>query len=148
MDFANVFQFYTSNATALLILLAVLGLAVGSFLNVVVYRLPIMLTRKRAGGDTSTPFTLSAPDSHCPRCNHALQWYENVPVLSWLALRGKCSSCRAPISARYPLVELLTSGLFVGAGAVFGPTSGLLGALLLLPALVALAFISYDRISG
>jgi prepilin signal peptidase PulO-like enzyme (type II secretory pathway) len=80
-----------------------LGGAVGSFLNVVVYRLP-------AG------MSLAHPGSHCPLCNHAIRWYDNVPIFGWLALRGRCRDCRAPIAARYPLVELATAVLFVVVG--------------------------------
>ena len=74
---------------------AVLGLVVGSFLNVVIHRLP-------QGG------SLLWPGSHCPRCQAPVRWYDNLPVLSWLLLRGRCRSCRVAISARYPAVELLT----------------------------------------
>ncbi|WP_127784629.1 A24 family peptidase [Rhodococcus sp. X156] len=84
----------------LLVVVAVLGLAVGSFLNVVVHRVP--------AGDS-----LVRPASHCPHCAAPIKARHNVPVLSWLALRGRCAGCRGPISARYPLVELLTAALFV-----------------------------------
>ncbi|MBL8899478.1 MAG: prepilin peptidase [Planctomycetes bacterium] len=79
---------------------AVFGLLVGSFLNVVIYRLP----REGKG--------VAEGRSHCPSCGHAIAWYENVPVLSWLALRGKCRACRGAISVRYPTVELATGALF------------------------------------
>ena len=85
--------------TVLLIFAALFGLVIGSFLNVVIYRVP-----------AGIPLTRS---SRCPHCGHAIRWWQNVPVLSWLALRGKCASCRSPISARYPLVELLTGVAFV-----------------------------------
>lgn len=81
--------------------LAVLGGCVGSFLNVVVYRLP-------AGK------SLVHPGSYCPKCNHPIRWYDNVPVLGWFALRGKCRDCGEPISFRYPLVEALTAAIFFG----------------------------------
>jgi leader peptidase (prepilin peptidase)/N-methyltransferase len=84
------------------ILAAVLGACVGSFLNVVAWRLP----RQES---------VVVPGSHCPRCGTALAWFENVPVLSWLLLRGRCRHCTAPISPRYPAVELLSAGLFVAA---------------------------------
>ncbi len=77
-----------------------LGGAVGSFLNVVVYRLP-------AG------MSIVWPGSHCPRCKHAIRAYDNIPVLAWLWLRGRCRDCRQPISIRYPLVEAVTAGLFL-----------------------------------
>lgn len=83
-----------------LVVLGVLGLLVGSFLNVCIHRLP---------RDQSVAF----PASHCPRCNQALRWYHNLPVISWLALGGRCAFCAAPIHWRYPLVELLNAGLWV-----------------------------------
>jgi len=102
----------------------VLGLLVGSFLNVVIYRLPKMLERQWAAecaaladapGEAAAPvepFNLMVPHSRCQQCGHAIRWYENVPVLSYLFLRGKCSSCASRISPRYPLVELATGLLF------------------------------------
>lgn len=85
------------------------GLCVGSFLNVCIHRLP-------AG--TSIVF----PASRCPACGHALSWTDNIPVVSYLALRGRCRYCEVPISMRYPIVEALTCGVFVLHGFVFGPT--------------------------
>lgn len=112
--------------------LAVLGLCVGSFLNVVVHRMPLMLERQwRADSaamlelpakeeDTAAPLTLSKPASRCPACGHTIRWYENIPLVSWLVLRGKCSSCGTRISVRYPLIELLTALLFAACGWRFG----------------------------
>ena len=113
--------------------LAVLGLCVGSFLNVVIHRMPLMLERQwradsaamldlppKEDEDTAV-LTLSKPPSRCPFCSHAIRWYENIPLLSWLVLRGKCSSCAARISVRYPLIELATALLFVACGWRFGP---------------------------
>lgn len=82
-----------------------LGGAVGSFLNVVIYRLPLGMS-------------LVQPGSHCPACKHPIRWFHNVPILGWLILRGRCRDCRAKISARYPLVEALTAGLFALLGVV------------------------------
>jgi leader peptidase (prepilin peptidase)/N-methyltransferase len=79
---------------------ALLGACVGSFLNVVAWRIP----RRES---------IVLPPSHCPRCGTTLAWHENLPVLGWLLVRGRCRHCRAPISVRYPLVELLTAGLWV-----------------------------------
>lgn len=100
-----------------------LGLLVGSFLNVVILRLPRRLEwqwKRDAREILEIPDLYDPPPpgivverSHCPHCGHRLAWYENIPVLSWLALRGRCRSCRAPISLQYPLVELLTALLFV-----------------------------------
>ncbi|GAA4328843.1 A24 family peptidase [Variovorax defluvii] len=111
-------------------LAGVLGLMIGSFLNVVIHRLPKMMERQWAaecaelngaeGGagqarkaeTAQEPFNLVVPRSRCPHCDHAIRWYENLPILSYVFLGGKCSSCKAPISLRYPLVELATALLF------------------------------------
>jgi leader peptidase (prepilin peptidase) / N-methyltransferase len=99
----------------------VLGLLVGSFLNVVIYRLPKMMEREWAAevaefkGETRADeaiFNLMLPRSKCPQCAHQIKWYENIPVLSYLFLRGKCSACQTPISLRYPTIELVTGALF------------------------------------
>jgi len=111
--------------------LFVLGLVVG-FLNVVIARVPEGLSIVR-------------PGSRCPKCGHALSWYENVPVFSWLALRGRCRSCHAPISARYPGVELLVGLLFAACGLRFGLSWELLRGLLLVGFLVPLAFIDLEH---
>lgn len=111
--------------------LGVLGLCVGSFLNVVIHRLPLMLERQwRAEGadilnlptpaEDAEPLTLSKPDSRCPKCGHQIRWFENIPLVSWLFLRGKCSACQTPISVRYPLIELTTGALFVACWWRFG----------------------------
>ena len=84
--------------------LIVVGAAVGSFLNVVVYRLPLGIS-------------LVHPPSHCPKCGKRIPWYDNVPVLGWIMLRGRCRQCHNPISARYPMVEAITAAMF-GAVAV------------------------------
>ena len=158
--------------------LGLVGLAVGSFLNVVVHRLPLMLERQwwgdvaaqlsdaesfsrvfgkaaperlalaasgleKAIGDLK-PLGLARPASRCPACGHPIRWFENIPVLSWLALRGRCSACKTPIAMRYPLVELGTAGLFAALAWRFGPQPQALlwcgaGAVLL-----ALALIDWD----
>ncbi|MEJ8837127.1 prepilin peptidase [Ramlibacter sp. AN1133] len=107
----------------------VLGLLVGSFLNVVIHRLPAMLERQWAAEcaelngqpvPQQEAFNLVVPRSRCPHCGHQIRWYENIPVVSWLALRGKCSQCRHGISMRYPVVELVTAALFALCGARWG----------------------------
>jgi len=108
-----------------------MGLAIGSFLNVVIARLP--------HGES-----IVRPRSKCPKCGAQLAWYDNVPVLSWLALRGKCRSCKAPISPRYVFVELLTGALFMGCVARFGYTWPLVSALTLVVLLVPLVFIDAE----
>jgi len=130
-----------------------LGLLVGSFLNVVIHRLPRMMEREwqtqcaeLRGEEFPEAETLSllSPRSRCPTCGHGIGALENVPIISWLALRGKCSHCRTPISARYPIVEALT-GLLTGfAAAHFGFEWSALGAILLIWSLIALAFIDFD----
>lgn len=113
-------EFLAGNLPAFVLSALLLGLLIGSFLNVVVYRLPKMMQRdwrmqareildlpEEPTGET---FNLVLPHSSCPHCGHQIKPWENIPILSWLALRGKCSSCKAPISKRYPLVEL-TCGL-------------------------------------
>jgi leader peptidase (prepilin peptidase) / N-methyltransferase len=97
------------------------GLSIGSFLNVVVYRLPIMRARRMHPQPIDSPaFNLSVPRSRCPLCGHQICWYENIPVLSYLALGGKCSSCKTHISLRYPLVEATTGLLFAGSVGQWG----------------------------
>ena len=109
----------------------VLGLLIGSFLNVVIYRFPKMLERQwnaEAAEYSGQPakeeeaFNLVVPRSRCRECGHAIRWYENIPVVSWLALRGKCSQCHTGISVRYPLVELVTAGFFALCGWRWGLT--------------------------
>ncbi len=126
----------------------ILGLCVGSFLNVVIYRLPLMLRREEQHQfiDKSTRYTLISPRSACPNCDGALQWKDNVPLLSWLLLRGKCRYCRRPISRRYPLVELGTSLVSVVSALLFPATAMLAGVLILSGCLIALAMIDIDTL--
>ena len=120
------------------VLVGVLGMLIGSFLNVVIHRLPRMMERQWAAecrqygqdaGLLSTaalteadnePLSLSKPRSRCPSCGHAIRWYENIPVLSYLALRGRCAGCSTRISPRYPLVELATGALFYACALRWG----------------------------
>ncbi|BCK65161.1 prepilin peptidase [Aeromonas hydrophila] len=132
------------------------SLVIGSFLNVVIHRLPIMLEREwqaeylgyfnpEAQPQQEERYNLMVPRSACPHCGHAITAMENIPLLSWLWLKGRCRECQAPISARYPLVELLTSLLSLVVAATFAPGWGLLAALLLTWVLVALTFIDLDK---
>jgi leader peptidase (prepilin peptidase)/N-methyltransferase len=131
------------------------GLCIGSFLNVVIHRLPPMLERQwRADSaemlgipppaEPSPRLTLWSPGSRCPKCEHAIRWYENIPVLSWLWLRARCSACKTPIPARYPLVELLTATLFALTAWRLGPQPVLLAWCAFVATLVALAGIDWD----
>jgi leader peptidase (prepilin peptidase)/N-methyltransferase len=133
--------------------LLVLGLIIGSFLNVVIHRLPLISeTAWKADARAildlpeveAEPLTLSAPASRCPKCGHLIRWWENIPVLSWLVLRGKCSACSAPISPRYPLVELATGLLFMGCGLKFGAAPTVLLWCGVCAVLVAAAMIDWD----
>lgn len=132
----------------------ILGLLVGSFLNVVIHRLPLMMQREWAQqcqdliGNSSPetePLTLSKPRSRCPHCGHAITALENIPVISYLVLRGRCKQCQAPISKRYPLIELFTAILSAIVAWYFGFEPAVCGALLLTWALVALTFIDADH---
>ncbi|MBZ8141327.1 prepilin peptidase [Rubrivivax gelatinosus] len=158
--------------------LALLGLMVGSFLNVVVHRVPLMLERqwwadvagqltdrdsfrRVFGGDAPAglaqaglglekkleglaPFTISRPRSRCPSCGHVIRWYENIPVASWLVLRGRCSGCQARISPRYPLVEIATAALFAAVAWRLGAQPVVLLWCAAVAVLLALALIDWD----
>lgn len=136
-----------------------LGLVVGSFLNVVILRLPRRMQAELAEAcadlrkEQAEPLPnrwfgldyLITPASTCPHCGHAIRAWENIPVLSYLLLRGRCSSCQTPISMRYPLVEAVTGLLSLGVVLHFGATPAALAALILLWGLVALTVIDLDE---
>lgn len=111
--------------------LMLFGLAFGSFANVVIWRLP----RRES---------LSVPGSRCPKCGTPIAWHDNVPVVGWLVLRGRCRKCKAPISLRYPVVEMLSAALWVCAGLRFGQTPAALAAVAFLYLLLILTFIDWD----
>jgi len=139
----------------------VLGLAVGSFLNVVVYRLPIMLEREwraqcaelegheshatTVAADSPERYNLVVPRSACPACKAPITALQNIPLISWVLLRGRCARCGASIPARYPLVELLTAVLSASVAARFGFGFATLAALVLTWFLIALTFIDLDH---
>ena len=159
-------------------ILGLLGLCIGSFLNVVIYRFPVMLERQWWGdvaqqladvdswrrvfgrdmpsaaaevssalGQASAALPalgLARPASRCPSCGHVLRWHENIPLLGWLRLKGRCAACGTRISARYPLIELLTAGAFVAVGWRFGPTLQALVWCAVVATLIALAMIDWD----
>lgn len=141
----------------------ILGLLVGSFLNVVIYRLPIIFKREwrkdccnyleenynaKIQLDTSKeptePFNLVKPDSTCPSCGHQIRAWENIPVISYIFLKAKCSNCKTPISFRYPFIELLSASTAAICAWYFGFTLAGFSAILLSWALISLSFIDYD----
>lgn len=145
------------------IVAGVFGLLIGSFLNVVIYRLPVMMERewikecidyfpqlkkdsalKKHTSDLDKPFNLNIPRSRCPKCNTQIRAIDNIPVFSWLWLRGKCRQCANPISARYPAIELLTSALSVVIALYFPPNWYGLTLLFFTFTLVAATFIDLD----
>lgn len=147
----NKILFYTS--------VALFSVSVGSFLNVVIYRLPQMMQytwyhecREFLADEVAnvppkkmTAMTLSKPDSTCPHCQHKIRYYENIPVISWLFLKGKCSQCANKISIRYPMIEICTMVLSLLVAHHFGPTAQMLWALLLTWCLVTLTMIDFDH---
>ncbi len=152
-----------SNTTALVWLSIALGLMVGSFLNVVIYRVPVMLQRewraqccefleldeKKVKIDGTAAqhkvFNLVKPDSHCPHCNAPVRAWQNIPVVSYLVLRGKCAHCKSPISLRYPLIEMVTGGLSGLVAWHFGAGWLCLAMLCLTWSLIALTMIDFDH---
>jgi leader peptidase (prepilin peptidase)/N-methyltransferase len=134
-------------------LAGVFGLLIGSFLNVVIYRLPKIMERQWAAEcaelagkepEAAEPFNLLVPRSRCQQCGHQIRWYENIPVLSYLFLRGKCSACSTPIGLRYPLVELATASLFAYCIWRWGATPSGVAWCAFAAAIVALALIDWD----
>lgn len=168
----DLLSWLTDHPTALFVTIATLGLVVGSFLNVVILRLPRMLEARwradceaflnaeagsrgpaedgplatRPGNEAAAaPLTLSAPGSHCPQCGHPIRPWHNIPVLGWLLLRGRCADCGSRISVRYPVIELLAAAIAVATTARIGTGIFLPGALLLSWALLALSVIDIDH---
>jgi leader peptidase (prepilin peptidase)/N-methyltransferase len=147
-------EFLQSSPAFVVTVASVLGLAVGSFLNVVIHRLPKMLERQwraecaelagAAPSGAGEPFNLMVPRSRCPSCGHGITAIENIPLAGYVALRGKCSSCGVRISPRYPLVEALSGVLTGYAVWHFGLNAAALGAVLFTWAMIALAFIDLD----
>jgi leader peptidase (prepilin peptidase) / N-methyltransferase len=142
------------SAALLAALCAFFGLLIGSFLNVVILRIPRMLENEenawlaeREGKVIAPPpvtLNLIAPGSRCPSCGHKIRALENIPVFSYLVLGGKCSACKTPIGLRYPLVEVLTAVLSVLVGLHFGVQGKTIPALVFLYFLIALSFIDFD----
>ena len=154
--------FYSDHVAFFAASIFVVGLLIGSFLNVVIYRLPIILEREwqaqaaellpapSTAGASAPPgpspsFTLSVPRSACPACKAPITAWQNIPVVSWLFLRGKCHECHAKISVRYPLVELATAALSAWVAWHFGFTVAAAGALVVTWSLIALTGIDVDH---
>jgi leader peptidase (prepilin peptidase)/N-methyltransferase len=137
-------------------MVAFVSLCIGSFLNVVIFRLPAMMQQEwrcqceellevpGAKREPAKVLSLSKPASTCPHCGHGIRAWQNVPVISYLVLKGKCANCSEPISARYPIIELATAVFSVLTVYLLGPTPAALWALLLVWALVALTMIDFD----
>jgi len=159
MQTATLIEFLAANPTLFGTGIAILALLIGSFLNVVILRLPRMMEhtwRREAqqllqsdvslgGGSGAEALSLAHPPSTCPKCGHLIRPWENVPVISYLFLRGRCAKCREPISARYPLVEATTAVLSVVVALHFGVSWTCALALLFTWALVALTMIDFDH---
>ncbi len=150
----SVLQVYQTTPWLLITTAVFAGLVVGSFLNVVIHRLPKVMERQWRAEcaeltGTASPlpaerYDLVVPRSTCPKCGHGITALENIPIASYIALGGKCSACKAPISPRYPVVEAL-SGAFAGyIASRYGLTTAMFGALIFTWAMIALAFIDFD----
>lgn len=151
----EIIDYFTQNIVTLYIAIGLISLCVGSFLNVVVFRTPKimeqewkqecqMLLHPEQPIIEHEKLTLSTPPSTCPNCHTAIHWYQNIPVISWLALRGRCGSCQHPISKRYPLIEILTCICSLVVVATFGATWQMLCGVILTWVLIALTFIDFD----
>ncbi len=154
----TIFEILKNNPALLYSAVFLLSLCIGSFMNVVIHRLPTMMKREwrsqsiqyleitsQFPDEDTTSYTLSKPDSHCPNCKHKIRWYENLPVVSYLFLKGKCSSCKQSISARYPIVELFTALISVFVATHFGWSYQLLPALILTWGIIAMVGIDFDH---
>ena len=151
----DILYLLSNNLTALYIVVGIFSLCVGSFLNVVIYRTPKMMQQEWHNECQmlinpeqpiidDSKLSLSQPASTCPKCKTTIRWYQNIPVISWLVLRGQCGNCHNPISMRYPLIELLTATCALVVVAVLGPSVQMLFGLLLTYVLIALTFIDFD----
>lgn len=148
-------HYLIQHPTALYFAVGIFSLCIGSFLNVVIYRTPKMMEQEWRNDCQmllhpeqaiidENKISLSQPASTCPKCHSLIRWYQNIPVISWLLLRGKCGQCQNPISIRYPFIELLTAVCALTVVAVFGPTLQMLFGLVLTYVLIALTFIDFD----
>lgn len=135
-----------TDCTAMFLIgISLLGLLVGSFLNVVIARLPRMIENSPLGKVANQPFNLLVPRSHCNHCLHSIAWFDNIPLLSFIWLKARCRFCHKSISLQYPFVELLTSILSLLVAIRFGFTLTTFAGLILTWALIALAFIDFHH---
>jgi leader peptidase (prepilin peptidase)/N-methyltransferase len=142
---ASIVEMSNSHLVFWLTIVGTFSLLVGSFLNVVIYRVPIMIDpkRRKLAGET---FNLSKPDSHCPKCDAKIKAWQNIPILSWVVLRGRCYDCDTPIPYRYPLIEFLVALLSVLIAYFLGPTLFCLISILACWFIFTAAVISLDQV--
>lgn len=153
----SILEYFEGNPAFFIAAVSMLGATVGSFLNVVIHRLPIMMERQwrqqcaelenpdDPSPHTNETFNLAKPDSRCPHCNHKIRAWENIPILSYLFLKGRCSGCNVRISPRYPIIEGITALLSGFAAWQFGVSWETAGALLLTWSLIPLTMIDIDH---
>ncbi len=151
----EIFSYLASDPNVLIVVVGLLGLIIGSFLNVIIYRLPIMMQQEARLqcaellnvplSQSNQSFNLIQPRSHCPHCGHQVTLLENIPLVSFIWQRGQCTACHQAISRRYPFVELLSASLAIILAWQFGFTWQLLGALMLTWILIALSMIDFDQ---
>lgn len=154
MNFIDV-TFWQSHFLLYLIFIGIFALIIGSFLNVVIYRLPIMLHqshndiinnyRHEITVKLPSPFNLALPQSHCPKCKHSLKWWENIPLFSYILLKGHCSYCKNSISIQYPLVELLSLIISTYLAINYGISFKLIAALILCWYLLSMSLIDISE---
>lgn len=153
MEFISAFE---SNFWLFITTIIIIGLSVGSFLNVVIYRVPIMLEKEwrsechsflevQVVGPDNPKFNLLKPDSSCPSCGHKIRFWENIPVISYLFLKGKCSNCSAHISLQYPTVEIVTAALSLAVALKYGVTIQTIFGLILTWSLISLTMIDAKK---
>ena len=151
----NIIDLFQQHAGIFYTFVTLIGLSIGSFLNVVIYRFPLMLESDwksqcrellELGEKTESKVTLSSPASTCPKCKHKIRFWENIPVISYIFLKGKCSECHTSISIQYPLIELLTAVLSLVVAINFGVSWQTLFGLVLTWSLVAMSVIDLHKL--
>ena len=151
----NIIDLFLQNTGIFYTFVALIGLSIGSFLNVVIYRLPLMLENDwksqcrellEIKEQAEEVVTLSKPASTCPNCQHKIRAWENIPVISYLFLKGKCSQCQTPISIQYPLIELLTATLSLAVAIKFGVSWQTVFGLILTWSLIAMSVIDLHKL--